>query len=108
MPGTRLQPYTGVFGDSALAPTLLADTHEISETAGGQVNFSLKAGEDQANRTYLLLGTVSGTDPGTPLPGGLATLPLNWDPFTDVVLLLLNSPVFLNFLGSLDANGQAS
>jgi hypothetical protein len=33
---------------------------------------------------------------------------LNWDPFTDVVLLLLNSPVFLNFLGSLDANGQAS
>jgi hypothetical protein len=98
---------SGVFGDSALAPTLVADTFEISEASGGTVNFSLVAGADQANRQYLLLGTVSGTVPGTALPGGLATLPLNLDGFTDVVLLLLNSPVFLDFLGVLDGNGEA-
>jgi hypothetical protein len=79
----------------------------ISESAGGTVIFDLDASDANAGRNYLLLGGVTGTDPGTPLPGGLATLPLNWDPFTDVVMLLLNSVLFQNFLGQLDASGQA-
>jgi hypothetical protein len=51
---------------------------------------------------------VSGTDPGTPLPGGITTLPLNWDVFTDFVIALINTPVFLNFLGTLDVTGCAA
>ena len=32
---------------------------------------------------------------------------MEWDVFTDIVVLLLNTPAFQNFLGSLDASGQA-
>jgi len=85
-----------------------ATPNTISAASGGTVNFSLDGGTSHAGRNYLLLGSVSGTVPGTPLPGGLATLPLNLDPFTDLVLLLVNSPVFSNFLGILNAVGQGS
>jgi hypothetical protein len=51
---------------------------------------------------------MTGTDPGTPLPGGKATLPLNWDIFTGLVINLINTPIFSNFTASLDGNGSAS
>jgi plastocyanin len=86
---------------------LTADSDTISET-GGSVNFMLDAGVANANRQYILLGGVSGTSPGTPLPGGFETLPLNLDFFTDIVFLLINSPVFNNFLGTLDGNGTST
>ncbi|MCD4726763.1 MAG: VCBS repeat-containing protein, partial [Pirellulales bacterium] len=63
-------------------PSLEADTGTIP-AAGGSVNFSLNAGGGNKNRIYLLAGSVSGTSPGTLLPGGLATIPLNRDWFTD-------------------------
>ena len=72
------------------------------------MNFFLDAGDAQAGRTYLLLGGITGTVPGTPLPGGMATLPINWDLFTQIVLSLVNTPVFTNFSGNLDASGAAS
>jgi len=87
---------------------LIADTDQLSESTGGQVNLSLNAGLANAGRFFLILGTVSGTAPGTPLPGGMATLPINWDIFTGVLVDWLNSPIFQNFLGALDANGQAT
>ena len=34
-------------------------------------------------------------------------LPLNWDVFTDLVLSLVNTPVFSNFLGTLDGTGSS-
>ena len=79
----------------------------IPAQTGGIVDFKLDAGPGNAGRNYILLGSVTGTVPGFPLPGGLATLPINWDPFTDFVLVFINTPVFFNFLGQLDANGQA-
>lgn len=89
-------------------PGLQGDVHEISESAGGQVSFLLLGGTDHAGRSYILLGSLSGTSPGTPLPGGTATLPLNWDIFTTVVTLYANSPVLPDFMGSLDNEGSAS
>lgn len=87
---------------------LEADLYEIPESTGGTVHFTLDAGVDNANRNYLLLGGLTGTSPGTLLPGGYATLPINWDDFTEyVVLPNLNTPLFMNFLGTLDGNGQA-
>jgi hypothetical protein len=101
----------GYFGDDSFSFSkkahLETDTPTLSE-AGGTVNFELDAEPDNANRNYILLGSVSGTEPGFALPGGMATLPLNWDAFTDVVLLLLNTPVFSDFLGVLDGNAQAA
>jgi hypothetical protein len=89
------------------AGPLTASTGELSARAGGSVDFMIDAGMDNAERTYLLHGGVSGTDPGTPLPGGMATLPLNWDYFTALVWNMLNTPVFMDFLGELDAEGMA-
>jgi hypothetical protein len=88
-------------------PALQTDTFWIPESTGGDADFLLFAESGNANRNYIILGGVSDTMPGTPLPGGLATLPLNWDFFTNLVLSLLNTPIFNNFLGTLDSNGKA-
>jgi hypothetical protein len=95
------------YGDF-LFPWLQADTFAIPEITGGTANFLLLAGVENANRTYILLGGITGTDPGTPLPGGKTTLPLNWDFFTNVVLQYVNSPVFKNFMGTLNSNGSGT
>jgi hypothetical protein len=87
---------------------LKADTDTLCASTGGVVNFSLNATGTNSGRTYLLLGGITGTDPGTPLPGGLATLPLNWDLFTNMVISLMNSPVFTGFMGTLDGNGEST
>ncbi|MHC4945702.1 MAG: hypothetical protein ACYTG7_22050 [Planctomycetota bacterium] len=88
--------------------SLTADGHLVSESAGGTVNFTLDAGADRAWRNYIILGSFSGTEPGFSLPGGLETLPINWDWFTDVEMGLLNSAFFSNFLSSLDGSGLSS
>lgn len=87
---------------------LALSDNKISDATGGVINFKVNAGAANAGRTYLILGSASGTEPGMPLPGGQVQLPLNWDAFTDLGLILLNSPVFLNFYGTLGANGNAS
>jgi hypothetical protein len=87
---------------------LEADNDKISESTGGTVQFTLDAGITNANRSYLILGSASGTEPGTPLPGGMATLPLNWDVFTGLVINLINTPIFYDFMGMLDAAGMAA
>lgn len=87
---------------------LMYDASSISARVGGTVNFDLDAGVSNANRNYILLGSISGTMPGTSLPGGMETIPLNFDTFTDLVMINLNSSVFVDFLGQLDAMGQAT
>ncbi|MHC4945191.1 MAG: right-handed parallel beta-helix repeat-containing protein [Planctomycetota bacterium] len=89
-------------------PSLKVDAYALHASTGGKICFELDAGLFNAGRNYLLLGGVSGTNPGTSLPGGLATLPLNWDAFTDVALLMVNTPVFEDFLGTLDGAGRAA
>lgn len=91
----------------AAIKTLTVDTNELSET-GGAVNYLLKAGSDNSGRSYILLGSISGTNPGTPLPGGHATLPLNWDFLTGLVVELINTAVFKDFMGVLDVNGTST
>lgn len=87
---------------------LAADTLEIPCPAGGTVNFTLDAGDDNAARRYIVLGSATGTTPGMTLPGDHKNLPINWDVFTDLCFEFVNTPFFLNFLGYLDANGQAT
>lgn len=86
---------------------LFADLDSLSAAAGGAVHFSIAAGPVRAARGYLLLGSVSGTDPGIPLFGG-AVLPLNWDVFTTVVVSQLNTWTFDDFWSALDADGRAA
>ncbi|MFH1998293.1 MAG: sialidase family protein [Planctomycetota bacterium] len=97
----------GAYFDKAPIPPLSTDSGEISASSGGMVNFFLNAGASNAGRHYLLLGSASGINPGTALPGGYATLPLNWDALTDLVLAYVNTPLFANFLGALSGSGQS-
>ena len=84
------------------------DRDLISVATGGQVNFTLNAGGAHAGRHYLLAGSFSGTSPGFTLPGNLATLPLNLDGLTYLMVGQANSFLFQNFQGTLDAQGRAS
>lgn len=84
--------------------TLTTDVNTISESTGGVVNYILDAGAANAFRNYMIFGSVTGTSPGTPFPGGLV-LPLNWDAFTNLVILFVNTAIFSDFMGSLDGTG---
>jgi len=84
------------------------DNDKISATTGGKATFTLDAGASNNNRTYFILGSVTGTSPGIPFPNGSATLPINWDLFTTVLIDLANLPPCQNFYGTLDSQGKAT
>jgi len=88
----------------------MADCCTLSQSTGGKVNFILEAEHNNEDRIYLLLGSISGTHPGTQLPGGAVTLPINWDIFTDIIAILHypRSVVFTGFYGWLQAYGRAT
>lgn len=81
------------------------DTFAVSAQAGGTIDYTLDMGASFANRPYLMLASLSGTDPGTPV--GSTTLPLNWDVTTDVSIVLANTPWLPDSMGTLDADGMA-
>ncbi len=95
-------------------PFLLFQTHYVERAlwasraklpiAGGHVAFDLLTGSAHAGETYLLLGSISGTGPGTLLPGGVV-LPLNLDYFTLAMATTFNNALFVDNVGALDAVG---
>ncbi len=87
--------------------TLQASATSLSIAAGDVVDFTLDLPPDQAGRPYL--AALSLTDPGAGLilgPGSY--LPLMPDSMTAIGLSLLGSSVLPGFLGTLDAQGDAS
>jgi len=90
-----------------LAPPLRADRTSLSVGITERVFFDLIAGIGNAGRNYMLLGGYNGILPGTPLPGGGLTLPLNWDLFTSTVVVFANTNNFHNFMGKLDDEGTS-
>lgn len=93
----------------AVRSSLTTDSNEISASTGGSVNFTLNADAENADRNYLIPGGISGTSPGQLLPGGKVTLPVNFDSFTyNVVFPLINTPMFKDFMGTLDSEGKGA
>ena len=88
-------------------PALQCDALRLSADQGADVELRLDAGPGEAFRGYLLFAGASGTAPGTSLPGGQAVLPLNWDALTTLALIHANGPFFMDFLGTLNAQGGA-
>jgi len=84
------------------------DVFTLSGNWGGQVNFTLNGGTQNANQPYTLVGSLSGTEPGILLPGSTVTLPLNVDWLFNYILAHLNSPGFSNFQGTLDGSGTTT
>jgi len=82
---------------------------EFSAEIGGEADLILNAGIPNAYRNYLVLGSISGTTPGTFLSNVVGYLPLNWDLFTETILASFgaNSKFFRGFSSSLDEWGCA-
>jgi parallel beta-helix repeat protein len=90
------------------AGLLIASSKAISRRKGGVITFSLKGGSANRTKRYLILGSLSGTNPGIPLPGEKAVLPLRWDGFTSFIITFMNTKAFSGFMGELDSRGNAS
>lgn len=88
--------------------TLAADGFYIDRDVQTVINLTLDAGTINHDRPYMIFGGATYSAPGVPLPHGDKFLPINFDIITDVVLQLVNTPVFVNFSGTLDAMGTAS
>jgi hypothetical protein len=88
--------------------SLQSSSYSISQSIGGQQNFSFDFGTARAGQIYALIGSASGTRPGTLSPIGPQTIPLNWDAWTDITLAFHNSLVYVNTIGFLDGNGRGT
>ncbi|MFH1998185.1 MAG: thioredoxin domain-containing protein [Planctomycetota bacterium] len=103
-------PFNAYYVDdtaAAMADDLSADVYTLPET-GGSINFGLYAGSEHQGRNYLLACGVTGSTPGTTLPGGMV-LPVNFDVFTyNILFPLLNTSLFMDFYGNINAEGTAA
>jgi len=102
---SAVKPNGTVIDSFSLVLPLWTEETTLPGNTGGTVDFALSAGLDNGGDNYLMAGSLSGTDPGTLLPGGLAVIPLNRDWFTDCILARLNSPTFTRFWGTLNVLG---
>ena len=100
--------YNQVHGvvEEDVAKPLVGTPSSISVSAGGTQAFTLDAGPGEGGALYLLLGTLSGTDPGVPFDDLL--VPLNIDAYLLRTLLKPNAPPLAGSFGALDANGQST
>ena len=80
--------------------------NQLSVSAGGTQNWTIDAGPANAGLTYLVLGSATGTAPGTTVSG--YPLRLNVDTYTLYTLKSPNTIVLQNSLGLLDGAGQAT
>jgi predicted outer membrane repeat protein len=77
-----------------------ADRFSVNASTGGTVYLFLFGGAPNGGRSFLMLGSLSGTAPGLLFPGG-TRLPLNYDAFMLFVYQNVNTPTFQNFSGNL-------
>jgi len=85
-----------------ISNALVAAQHDVSLSAGGTLEHELAAGSTLAEHIYMMLGTASGTSPGTPL--GSFVLPLNIDGY---FLASMSSPIWTGGAGFLSGSGTA-
>lgn len=80
---------------------------QVSASAGGTQSLNIHAGSALAGSISLMLGSLSGTEPGF-LAGGFS-VPLNPDAYFSLVLNNLNNPPPLtNSFAPLDVNGKGT
>jgi hypothetical protein len=87
---------------NAIRPSVLV----VSASAHQRQVLRLNAGLNNAGRQYLLLGSLSGTSPGTTFMG--VHVPLNPDSYFNFTVNNPNSSILPGSMGTLDATGRAS
>ncbi|MFH2001333.1 MAG: C25 family cysteine peptidase [Planctomycetota bacterium] len=103
-----------VFGDPSLRTygsagpqSLMSSSSAIPVYAPVSIDFSIDL-EGCGGYNYVIVSGVTGTMPGTTLPGGLV-VPINFDAWTYFCLAYMNTmPLLDNFMGVLDSAGTAS
>lgn len=93
-------------GELDVCQWLSADVAQISVGAGGTQSLALHAGTGHGGDLYLVLGTASGTAPGT--PSGGVVVPLNLDSYLLYTLTGPNQGPLVSTFGLLDAAGGGS
>ncbi|MFG0319016.1 MAG: FG-GAP repeat protein [Planctomycetota bacterium JB042] len=95
-----------------LGTVLLYDAEPLSSSVAtlslaqpGTAVLDVQAGPVNAGREYYVLGSLSGTTPGVPIPGG--TLPLNHDAYWLFTYTNPNTSLLANSRGVLGAGGGA-
>ena len=88
------------------ATDLSGAPNELSLAAGGVHALGLDAGPAHAGETYLVLGSLTGTEPGVAVDG--LVLPLAIDAWFLFTLGNPNAPPYAGSLGALDAQGRAT
>ncbi len=91
---------------TAQAAEFVGTPDVVSVNEGGWQHFELNAGPENANRWYLILGSLSGTQPGIIL--GDFLIPLQYDFYTDFTLTMPNAGLIRDQLARLDEAGQAT
>jgi len=108
---------TSDFADSGLGAsyiTSLADpvsclgtsTLEVELNPGVFQEMAYVGSAALAGNAYFVLGSLSGVSPGVTTQG--VHIPLNIDVYTEVSILFANFAPFIQFQGTLDANGAAN
>jgi hypothetical protein len=82
------------------------DVDVLSAATGGTVTFTVNPGPLFQTTAYQIVGSTSGTTPGTDL--FFVHLPLNYDGFMLWTIVLANSSSLPGFTGNLDATGAAT
>ncbi|MEM7201266.1 MAG: aryl-sulfate sulfotransferase [Planctomycetota bacterium] len=95
-----------VFHAHYVERSLWSDATSLNLGEGGSVQFDLVAGSPRAGETYLVLGSASGTSPGTTV-GGLP-LPLNPDSYFVLTATMPSVFPLTETIGTLDGAGRAS
>jgi hypothetical protein len=93
--------------DVCLAPPLMASGSEISLSQGGAIDLTLTMGPGAATGPFVLLGSASGTAPGTLDPVSGLLLPLNYDAYFELLLSTFGGGVLSQMSGFFDAQGVA-
>lgn len=86
--------------------TCTPDTVTVSQATGGKVTLDVNGSPIRASNVYATAITLSGTVPGTVIEG--VRVPINLDALTWAGLLGAGSPLFPDFIGTLDSRGRAA
>ena len=85
---------------------LLVSPATLSLTTGGTSAFTITTGVAGGGLNYIIAASATGTSPATLIGNGIF-VPLVADPFTDLMLTLVNTPIAPGFAGTTTGLGTA-
>jgi len=103
--GVRVRLWPALELEAVAPAPILLGREVVSASAGASVPVWLDLGATRAGSMHLVLGTSSGTAPGSTFQG--VHLPLNRDRFLNASYLRTLGGPFVGTAGVLDANGRA-